>query len=712
MSLPDPAALEAALRSAWVASNRDFPPRIENAIRFAERAHAGQTRASGEPYITHPLTVAIAACELGLDEASIAAAVLHDVVEDCAVDLNDLADAMGADVASLVDGVTKVDRIRFDTDDEARAATTLKMLIAVAGDVRVLLIKLADRLHNMRTLSALTHDKQVRISGETMNIYAPLAHRLGLSALAGELEDLAFSYLHAEQCTALSRALATSAPQREAALEAARSLVEVTLADAGINATIQARHKRLWSIWEKMQTTGANLEEIKDLVGLRVLTATTEQCYQALGCLHQLFPPIPDTFSDYIALRKINGYQSLHTSLLVPPGTPIEVQIRTRDMHEVAEHGVAAHFAYKEDRANPTLDEDLTWMSELLDRVHVGPLQDPSSRIVVAPEEFFANLVRELSPTELYVFTPKARVIHLPQGATALDFAYAIHTDIGDHATGALINATLSSLRAKLTNGDTVEIITNAKARPRRDWIAASTTGRARSRIRRALKAPSRAADVEAGSKALAAALRSQGRPLTPHLARELLSLAQLTDLDDLKIAIARGKYSADGLLADALLEAGEPLPLPTSPLDYRLARCCSPTSTDTLVAYPHRAHVVLHRTDCPTYAGLAHQPPPIDAEHVPLASSLHPEGFLVALLVISLDRTGLLRDCTAVFLDLGISIDSSISGIGSDRLSRVVYEFSLADPEHLNALIESLEDVASVVSVERVPLSTQPRPL
>ena len=701
--------LKAQLDATWLLTHPTPSSLIDKAFDVALNAHKEQKRASGQDYITHPLTVALVTLELGLDEISVAASLCHDVVEDCDVSLEEIEADLGSDVARLVDGVTKVDRIRYRDDDEALAATTIKMLVAVAGDVRVLLIKLADRLHNMRTLSALAEPKRRKISQETIDIFVPLAHRLGLTALAGELEDIAFSHLHPDQFTALSQALSPTADHREAALTSVESALRSSLADSGIPSDIQARHKRLWSTWEKMRTTGVNLEELNDLVGLRILVDSTKDCYTVLGIVHSLYPPLPNTFNDYIALPKNNGYQSLHTTLLGPASTPIEIQIRTHRMHQVAERGIAAHFAYKEERSNrsaPPPGEELEWVVELLD--HLDADVDPSRAVATSPAAFFSSLRRELAPSDLYVFTPRSEVVHLPQGASALDFAYAIHTDIGDHAAAARINDHPASLRTLLSPGDTVEIITSSSSRPRRDWIASTITQKARSRVRRATKPPSREAALKEGTGTISAALRAVGLTLDRHTIPSIIKAAHRATLDDVKLDVAYGRLSAE-VLAASLLRSSQALD--TQPLadSIKIAHCCSPGPDDEVSAYTARDHTTIHRADCPNFAALSVTPPSPAIPVFPAA--LHPEGFNIALLVVSLDRTGLLRDCTDVFAALGVGIDSSRSGISPDRLSRVVYQFTVQDTEHLEALQAALEEVPSVVSTTRVPIGTEPHP-
>src|SRR4051794_39162840 len=448
---------------------------IERAYRVAWRAHAEQVRRSGEPYISHPVGVAMILADLGLDDVTIAAALLHDAVEDTATTTEDIERDFGPDVAAIVDGVTKLDRLKFDSKEEQQAATLRKMLVAMAKDIRVLLIKLADRLHNMRTIASLPEAKQLRIAQETLDIYAPLAHRLGIGGVKWQLEDLSFAVLHPKRYAEIEQLVSTQAPERDESLEQVLDELRVRLAELHIDAEVRGRPKHYWSIYEKMVVKNRDFDDVQDLLGVRVVVETVKDCYGALGSIHAWWRPVQGRFKDYIAMPKFNLYQSLHTTVVGPGGKPVEVQIRTREMHLRAEYGIAAHWGYKE-RGTNTSEDDMVWLQRLVDWQH--ETDDPA--------EFMASLKIDLEQDEVFIFTPKGKVVTLPTGATPVDFAYTIHTEVGHRCIGARVNGRLVSLDSPLGSGDTVEIFTSKVegAGPSRDWLQFAQTPRANAKIR------------------------------------------------------------------------------------------------------------------------------------------------------------------------------------------------------------------------------------
>src|SRR3989440_3640454 len=491
---------------------------IEQAFEVARVAHADQVRRSGEPYIAHPLGVAMILADLGLDDVTIAAALLHDAVEDTTVTGEDLQERFGPDVAAIVDGVTKLDRLQFDSKEAQQAATLRKMLVAMAKDTRVLLIKLADRLHNMRTISSLPESKQQRIAQETLDIYAPLAHRLGIADVKWQLEDLAFDVLHPKRYAEIEQMVTLRAPEREEYLEQVLAELRARLAGLNIDAEVRGRPKNYWSIYEKMVVQGKEFDDVQDLLGVRVVVESVKDCYAALGSIHAMWKPVQGRFKDYIAMPKFNLYQSLHTTVVGPSGKAVEVQIRTQEMHRRAEFGVAAHWGYKE--REPA--EDLLWLQRMVD------WQQETSD----PGEFMEALKVDLEYDEVFVFTPKGKVITLAAGATPVDFAYAIHTDVGHRCIGARVNGRLVPLDSGLASGDTVEIFTSKVegAGPSRDWLQFVHTPKAKTKIRQWFSRERRVDAIDTGREELAKAFRKEGLPVQ--------KLASSTSLHDVAVAM------------------------------------------------------------------------------------------------------------------------------------------------------------------------------
>src|SRR5947199_2165176 len=515
---------------------------IERAFEIARVAHADQVRRSGEPYIAHPLGVAMIRADLGLDEVTLAAALLHDAVEDTSVTLDDLEARFGADVAAIVDGVTKLDRLQFDSREAQQAATMRKMLVAMAKDVRVLLIKLADRLHNMRTIASLPEAKQKRIAQETLDIYAPLAHRLGIQDVKWQLEDLAFAVLHPKRYAEIEAMVLQHAGEREAYLDDVVDAVRARLDQLHIKAEVNGRPKHYWSIYEKMVVRGKEFAEINDLVGVRVTVESVKDCYGALGSIHALWRPVQGRFKDYIAMPKFNLYQSLHTTVVGPQGRAVEFQIRTQDMHRRAEFGVAAHWGYKEQR-NPT--EDLVWLQRIVDWQQ--ETDDPA--------EFMQSLKIDLEQDEVFVFTPKGKVITLPTGATPVDFAYAIHTEVGHRCIGARVNARLIPLDSALQSGDTCEVFTSKVegAGPSRDWLQFVQTPRARSKIRQWFSRERRVDAIDTGRDDLVKAMRREALPVQKLSGSSILTTVaeqlHYADLEGLYVGIGEGHVAAKAVV-------------------------------------------------------------------------------------------------------------------------------------------------------------------
>ncbi len=689
---------------------------ISRAYAEASNAHQGQARHSGDPYIEHPLAVAAIVAKLSLDDVTIAAALLHDAVEDTTLELDAIISSFGPDVAAIVDGVTKLERIRFDSKEAQQAATMRKMLVAMAKDLRVLIIKLADRLHNMRTLAAMPEWKQQRTATETIDIYAPLAHRLGMADLKQELEDLAFAALYPKRYGEIEHMVITRTPEREIYLTQVIETVRSCLNALNVKADITGRPKHLWSIYEKMVVKGREFDDIFDLVGIRVVVDRVEDCYAALGSVHATWKPLQGRIKDYIAMPKFNLYQSLHTTVVGPQGKPLEVQIRTREMHQRAEFGVAAHWAYKDDMSQA----DMAWLSRMID------WQSETSD----PAEFMETLKVDLEQDEVFVFTPKGKVITLPEGSTAIDFAYAVHTEVGHACIGARLDGRLQSLDTKLQSGDTVEIFTaKVPSGPSRDWLEIAVSPRARNKIRQWFSRERREDAMETGREDLIKALRRESLPVQKVQSTSLLSevAAELNyvDLDTLHIAIGENHISAKSVAQRVArhLHSGEgEEQLPTTAraprrrkpsggvhvegLDdvmIRLSRCCTPVPGDEIMGFVTRGRgVSVHRADCANAASLSSQQYDrlIEVEWDQDHSS---DTFVVSVEVKALDRSRLLRDVSATLADHHVNILSCATQTGTDRISRMRFDFELADPSHLDSLVTTLRRIDSVYDAYRV---------
>ncbi len=714
-----------AIFDALVAAYREHHPGtsvddLTDAYELASRAHDGQMRLTGDPYITHPLVVAEILTNFEQGRDTIIAALLHDVVEDTDVRLEAVEAQFGAGVARLIDGVTKMDRIKFSTRKEQEAATIRKMAIAIAKNREVLLLKLVDRLHNIRTIEPLSPDKQQRVAVETLEIYAPLAHRYGVQEIKHEMEDRCFALLHPKRTAELEELVRRRSPQRDTILEKVQSEVHASLSGAGIEAEIIGRPKHVYSIYRKMVASGLGFEDIHDLIGIRILVPDIRDCYGALGLIHTTWPPIQGRFKDYIATPKLNGYQSLHTTVVGPDGKPLEVQIRTWDMHKLAERGIAAHWAYKEGddgEARPSL------MDELL-------LEEAPDD----PEEFVADFKRDLFPDEVYTLTPRGDILTLPKGATPVDFAYRIHTDVGHHCVGAKVNGRLLPLNTELESGDIVEIITSKSrdAHPSRDWLSFVKSSRAASKIRRWFARARREVALHDGRELLAKALRREGLGSPTGRERMLTGVAEdlgYADLDGLNVAIGDGRLSPKSV-ATRLARVVSPqeedeeelLPPTVQPsrvrsgrgvivegmddLLVRLARCCLPVPGDEIVGFVTVGRgVSVHRSDCTNVGALGER----NERLIDVAWAPDQEGsFFVWLQVEALDRPRLLRDVTSVLSDLGANIHASSSATGRDRVAKLRYEVELSEARLLERALAELREVDGVFDAYRlVPQSS-----
>ncbi|GCD47194.1 RelA/SpoT family protein [Streptomyces paromomycinus] len=717
---------------------------VERAYQVAERWHRGQKRKSGDPYITHPLAVTTILAELGMDPATLMAGLLHDTVEDTEYGLDTLRRDFGDQVALLVDGVTKLDKVKFG--EAAQAETVRKMVVAMAKDPRVLVIKLADRLHNMRTMRYLKREKQEKKARETLEIYAPLAHRLGMNTIKWELEDLAFAILYPKMYDEIVRLVAERAPKRDEYLAIVTDEVQADLRAARIKATVTGRPKHYYSVYQKMIVRGRDFAEIYDLVGIRVLVDTVRDCYAALGTVHARWNPVPGRFKDYIAMPKFNMYQSLHTTVIGPSGKPVELQIRTFDMHRRAEYGIAAHWKYKQEAVagaskvrtdvpknkadGQDTVNDMAWLRQLLD--WQKETEDPG--------EFLESLRFDLSRNEVFVFTPKGDVIALPAGATPVDFAYAVHTEVGHRTIGARVNGRLVPLESTLDNGDLVEVFTSKApgAGPSRDWLGFVKSPRARNKIRAWFSKERRDEAIEQGKDAIARAMRKQNLPIQRILTGDsLVTLAhemRYPDISSLYAAIGEGHVTAQSVVQklvqalggqdEATEDIAESTPIrPRSKrrssadpgvvvkgvddVWVKLARCCTPVPGDPIIGFVTRGNgVSVHRADCVNVDSLSKQPERIlDVEWAPTQSSV----FLVAIQVEALDRSRLLSDVTRILSDQHVNILSAAVQTSRDRVATSRFTFEMGDPKHLGHVLKAVRSVEGVYDVYRVTSARRP---
>lgn len=695
----------------------DLDP-VKQAYVFAARAHDGQMRHSGEPYVVHPLSVASIIADLRLDVPSLCAGLLHDCVEDTHATLDDIKNLFGDEVAFLVDGVTKLGKISWISKEERQAENFRKMLVAMGRDVRVILVKLADRTDNMRTLEHMPPEKQERIARETLEIYAPLANRLGIQWIKVELEDLSFRYLYPDDYRGLVDALAQKETERRQYLDETVALIRQTLEAGGVNAEVSGRVKHFWSIFSKMRRSGRDLEQIQDMVGYRIVVDSLAQCWSALGVIHAKWTPVPGRFKDFINLLKPNLYQSLHTTVLSGTGNRMEVQIRTRDMHRTAEQGIAAHWKYKEGRPlQPSDDKKFAWLRQLVEW----------QKEVHDPTEFIESVKVDLFGDEVYVFTPKGDVRAFPKGATPVDFAYSVHSDIGNHCSGARVNGQMVPLRYQLRNGDTIEVITNPHQKPNKDWLKFVVTTRATTKIRASIRSDARTRARELGSELLerefakfnVGLARVEGSGELEEAARHF----KQSSIEDLVLAVGYGRITPSAVVAQTLPEerrkaqAGTegpiaklikkvtgraPSGIKVQGMDdvlIRYAKCCNPLPGDPIHGFiSHGRGVIVHRRDCSK--GLDVDPARrVDVEWDAKHRSSHP----VTIQVLSVDRPGLLANMSKAFSEVGVNILQANCRATDDSKAINTFEFTVVDLDQLRLVMRTIQKVPGVYSVQRM---------
>ncbi len=680
---------------------------VEEAFRFGKAAHKGQYRKSGEPYISHPVAVTTILAEWHLDAQALIAALLHDVVEDTLTTKEELSAKFGKSVAELVDGVSKLDKIEFKTQEHAQAENFRKMLLAMARDVRVILIKIADRLHNMRTLGSMPSEKRKRIAQETLEIYAPIANRLGLNSIYGELEDLSFSYLHPNRYQVLAKAVMAARGNRREVLSKVEEAIKQRLQNANIDATVTGREKHLYSIYKKMQGKSLTFSEVFDIYGFRITVKDIPSCYLSLGALHCLYKPIPGKFKDYIAIPKANGYQSLHTTLFGPFGTPIEVQIRTTDMHMVAEAGVASHWLYKsaDISLNEVQKKTHQWLQSLLE------IQSESGDSV----EFLEHIKVDLFPDEVYVFTPKGKIMALPRGTTAVDFAYAVHTDVGNRCVAVKINHEVMPLRTPLRNGDRVEIITAAHAKPNPAWLNYVVTGKARSHIRHFLKTMQYDESASLGERLLDQALRAlQANPEEIDTAHweKLLRDTGLKTRQEVMADVGLGKRLAI-VVARQLLALGEPQTGERKPLGsitirgsegmaVQFAKCCKPIPGDPIIGFIKKGQgILIHTHDCPSIAQFRADPDKwLDVEWDPETNKL----FDVDIKLVVANQRGMLAKIAAEIAEAGSNIDKiNMEEDDGSAYTTIQFTLQVENRMHLAQVMRNIRKIQEVVRITRV---------
>ncbi len=714
---------------------------LTRAFRFASAAHEGQKRKSGEPFIVHPIEVAIILADLRMDAETLCAALLHDTVEDTDVTADVVEEEFGPDVRTLVEGVTKITRIEVESLSDEQAATIRKMLVAMSKDIRVIVIKLADRLHNMRTLASLREDRRIFKARETLDIYAPIAHRLGINSIKWELEDLAFFYLEPNKYKQVSRMVTDTRSEREEYLADVVDIIREEMDKVGVEAKVMGRPKHLYSIYQKMSKKGKGFSEIYDLIAVRIIVTSVKDCYSALGAVHTLWHPMPGRFKDYIAMPKYNMYQSLHTTVMGPAGRPLEVQIRTEEMHRASEYGVAAHWRYKEGGGKISadeLDKQLAWLREMVD------WQDETED----SREFLKSLKMDLDDAEVYVFTPNGDVKTLRAGATPVDFAYAIHTEVGNHCVGAKVNGVIVPLTYELKVGDRVEVLTSKSASPSRDWLSIVRTPSARNKIRSYFSKITRSTDLQDGRDLLLREMRKHGLGIssarTTKALREVAEAMGFADPDDMFVQLARGKESAQHvanrllkILVDSANEAakgpkigagegstGVTAPMLTSvkgskhhethssngiivkgvdDILVRLSRCCNPVPGDEIVGFVTRGRgVSVHRADCPNADDLRRNPERIievQWEGSPSPSAL----YKIEIHVEALDRMNLLLDVTRVLSEVGANVLSCSTNTHRDGVVEMRFLFEVSDITKIDHAINALKEIDGVFDARRM---------
>jgi GTP diphosphokinase / guanosine-3',5'-bis(diphosphate) 3'-diphosphatase len=708
---------------------------IARAYSMAHAAHKGQVRKSGEPFVYHPLATADILVDLRMDSTTIAAGILHDVLEDTEITKEQLETQFGEELADIVDGVTKLKRLPAENLEEAQAESLRKMIVAMSRDVRVIIIKLADRLHNMRTLAYLKRENQLKKATETLEIYAPLAHRLGIYSVKWELEDLAFATLHPRRYAEIKRLVAARRGDREAFIDATAQELLRHLAEAGIEAEVKGRVKHFYSIYNKMVRRNKEFNEIYDLTGLRVIVDDVRDCYGTLGVIHSLWKPIPGRFKDYIAMPKFNMYQSLHTTVMSNEGKLLEIQIRTREMETIAEYGVAAHWMYKHGLKDSQVDR-LAWLKSVMEW----------QKETTDATEFMESLKGELVADEVYVFTPKGDVVSLPSGATPIDFAYHVHTEVGHRTVGARVNDRIVPLDSELVSGDRVEIITGKSTKPSRDWLAVVQSGRARNKIRQFFNKADREDNLSLGREKVYSLLKKQRIEKVPSpLWEEVAKSTNSQSIDDMFAAVGLGALSAENVahrVVEKVQTRGEeeqeprsggehtpalvPLPLPdsdgetdsetgvrvvgSSGILTRLARCCSPMPGDDIVGYVSLGRgVVVHAAGCTNARALKARDPDrfVEVEWAQTTGRL----FTVELLVEALDRMGLLKDVTSTISDAGVNILSARVDTIEDRTALSRFAFKAASLPHVEEVIRKIRSIPDVYDVRRVSRDGTPLP-
>ncbi len=700
---------------------------VKKAYDYSLKHHDGQTRASGEPYLVHPLEVALVLAEMKMDPVAVAAGLLHDSVEDTSVTIADIRKEFGEQVAHIVEGVTKISKIDFATREEQQAENLRKMMLAMVDDIRVVLIKLADRLHNMRTLEHLQPDRQHKIAEETLEIYAPIAHRLGMGKIRGELEDLGFRFLDPLGYEQVEKSVNARRKQGEAFLAKMQGIITDKLKEAGIQARVESRIKRVFSIHKKLQRQRISVDQVYDLCAMRVVTRSLPDCYAVLGIIHNLWRPVPGRIKDFIAMPRPNFYQSLHTSVITEDGTPFEIQIRTEEMHKMAEEGIAAHWKYKDGPVSAQDEQRLAWLRQVVEW----------QRDVSDPNEFLSTLKVDLYPEEVYTFTPKGKVVVLPRDATPIDFAYTIHTEVGHTCIGAKVNGRMVPLRYKLHSGDIVEILTQPGHKPSRDWLGLVKSSRSRNKIKHWLNVHQRERAIEIGRKLIEKEARKYRIALKEIKDEDLLKVASgygLGKADDLMSGIGYGKYSARQVLA-RLLPAGatpsiaadiESEGLTSQPggltsvvrrvfgdhnaitvrgqgdmLVYR-ARCCNPIRGEGIVGYITRGKgVAVHSVNCPNVTNLLYEPErKIDVEWARDDST--PTAYPVKLTVFCDDKFGMLKNITGVIGDAKSNIRNIAAHTANSQAS-VEVVLDISDLKHLEQIIVGLRKIAGVHEVQRL---------
>ena len=696
---------------------------IRKAYEFSQKHHAGQTRASGKPYLVHPLEVALVLAEMKMDPVAVAAGLLHDSVEDTSVTIVDIRKEFGEQVAHIVEGVTKISKIDFATREEQQAENLRKMMLAMVDDIRVVLIKLADRLHNMRTLEHLPPDRQQKIAQETLDIYAPIAHRLGMGKIRGELEDLGFRFLDPIGYQQVHDAVEARRKPGEQFLARVGETLRDKLKEAGITATVESRIKRLYSVHKKLQRQHISADQVYDLCAMRVITQSVQDCYAVLGIVHNVWRPVPGRIKDFIAMPRPNFYQSLHTSVIAEDGMPFEIQIRTEEMHKMAEEGIAAHWKYKDGPVSAQDEQRLSWLRQVVEW----------QRDVSDPNEFLSTLKIDLYPEEVYTFTPKGKVVVLPRESTPIDFAYSIHTEVGHSCVGAKVNGRMVPLRHKLHSGDIVEIMTQAGHKPSRDWLAAVKSSRARNKIKHWLNLHQRERAIEIGRKLIEKEARKYHVAFKEIKDEELLKIASdygLGRADDLMAGIGYGKYSARqvlGRLAPAgtqpALEGEEDKTGGISSVVRRVfggdhhntirvkghddllvyrARCCNPIRGEAVVGYVTRGKgVAVHSLSCPNVVNLMYEPErKIDVEWA--RDDETPASYPVKLTVFCDDRFGMLKQITGVIGDAKTNI-RNIEARTNNGQASVDAVLDVADLQHLELILDGLRKIPGVHDVQRL---------